>query len=83
MRPWVFVTYEAIRKWCLKCGQPYADQLRRRRPRPGDKGHLDEVFFTISGEWHYLWRAVDQDGHVLDLLVQRRRSKKAAKKFSR
>jgi putative transposase len=79
----VVVTYEAIRKWCRKFGQPYANQLRRRRPRPGDKWHLDEVFLTIKGEHHYLWRAVDQDGNVLDILVQRRRDKRAAKKFFR
>jgi putative transposase len=57
--------------------------LRRRRPRPGDKWHLDEVFFTINGTRHYLWRAVDQDDNVLDILVQSRRNKKAAKKFFR
>jgi putative transposase len=79
----IIVTYEAIRQWCLKFGQPYANQLRRRRPRPGDKWHLDEVFLTIHGERHYLWRAVDQDGYVLDILVQRRRNKAAAKKFFR
>src|SRR5687767_15048695 len=79
----VVVTYEAIRKWCRKFGQQYANQLRRRRPRPGDKWHLDEVFLTIKGEHHYLWRAVDQDGNVLDILVQRRRDKRAAKKFFR
>ena len=79
----VVVTYEAIRKWCGKVGQPYANQLRHRRPRPGDKWHLDEVFLTIKGEHHYLWRAVDQEGQVLDILVQRRRDKRAAKKFSR
>jgi putative transposase len=79
----VVVTYEAIRKWCRKFGQHYANQLRHRRPRPGDKWHLDEVFLTINGERHYLWRAVDQDGHVLDILVQSRRNKKAAKKFFR
>src|SRR5262245_43847188 len=79
----VVVTYEAIRKWCRKFGQHYANQLRRRRPRPGDKWHLDEVFLTIKGEHHYLWRAVDQAGNVLDILVQRRRDKRAAKKFFR
>jgi putative transposase len=68
---------------CLKFGQVYANQLRRRRPRPGDKWHLDEVFLTINGTRHYLWRAVDQDGYVLDILVQRRRNKAAAKKFFR
>jgi putative transposase len=79
----VIVSYEAIRKWCRKFGQPYANQLRRRRPRPGDKWHLDEVFITINKERHYLWRAVDQDGTVLDILMQRRRNKKAAKNFFR
>jgi putative transposase len=57
--------------------------LRRWHPRPGDKWHLDEVFLTIHGQRHYLWRAVDQDGHILDILVQRRRNKKAAKRFFR
>jgi putative transposase len=79
----VLLTYEAVRYWCRKFGQAYANQLRRRRPQPGDKWHLDEVFLTIHGERHYLWRAVDQDGHVLDILVQRRRDKHAAKKFFR
>jgi putative transposase len=72
----ITVTYEAIRKWCRKFGQSYANQLRLRHPQPGDKWHLDK-------ERYYLWRAVDQDGHVLDILVQRRRDKKAAKKFFR
>jgi len=79
----VVVTYEAIRKWCRKCGQQYANQLRRRRPRPGDKWHLDEVFLTIKDKRHYLWRAVYQEGAVLDILVQRKRDKRAAKKFFR
>ena len=79
----VLVTYEAIRKWCRKFGQPYANQLRRRRPRPGDNWHLDEMVLTINGEHHYLWRAVDQEGNVLDIMVQRRRDKPAAKKFFR
>ncbi len=52
----VVVTYEAIREWCLKFGQTYANELRRRRPRPGDKWHLDEVFIKIRGKDHYLWR---------------------------
>jgi putative transposase len=77
------VTYEAIRQWCLTFGQDDANRLRHRRPRPGDTWHLDEVFLTINGERHYLWRAVDQDGHVLDILVQSRRNTKAAKKFFR
>jgi putative transposase len=79
----IIVTHEAIRKWCRKFGQAYANQLRHRRPRPGDKWHLDEVFLTIQGKRYYLWRAVDQDGHILDILVQRRRDKQAAKKFFR
>jgi putative transposase len=79
----VIVSYEAIRKWCRTFGQPYANQLRRRRPQLGDTWHLDEVSLTINKERHYLWRAVDQDGHVLDILVQRRRDKQAAKRFFR
>jgi putative transposase len=79
----ILLTYEAVRYWCQKFGQQYANQLRRRRPRPGDKWHLDEVFLTINGERHYLWRAVDQDGNVLDILVQRHRHKAAAKTFFR
>jgi putative transposase len=79
----ILLSYEAIRKWCRKFGQQYANQLRRRRPRPGDKWHLDEVFLTIDGQRYYLWRVVDQDGHVLAILVQRRRDKIAAKKFFR
>jgi putative transposase len=79
----VLLTYEAVRYWCRKFGQVYANQLRRRRPRPGDKWHLDEVVLTICGAQHYLWRAVDQEGNILDILVQRRRDKQAAKTFFR
>ncbi|MEZ7240289.1 IS6 family transposase [Rhodococcus sp. GXMU-t2271] len=79
----VVVSYETVRRWCAKFGQAYANGLRRRRPRPGDKWHLDEVFIRINGEIHYLWRAVDQDGNVLDILVQPRRDAKAAKRFFR
>ncbi len=79
----VIVTYETVRQWCRKFGQTYANALRRRRPRPGDKWHLDEVFIAINGVTHYLWRAVDQEGNVLDILVQRRRNKAAAKQFFR
>jgi putative transposase len=77
----VMLTYEAVRYWYRKFGQIYANQLRRRHPRPGDKWHLDEIFLTINGERQYLWRAVDQNGYVLDILVQRRRDTAAAKKF--
>jgi putative transposase len=79
----IIVTYEAIRKGCCKFGQAYANELRRWRPSPGDKWHLDEVFLTIHGARHYLWRAVDQDGYGLDMLMQSRRNKHAAKKFFR
>jgi putative transposase len=70
-----------MRYWCRKFGQAYANQLRRRRPRPGDQRHLDEVFLSINGERRYLWQAVDRDGYVLDILVQRGRDKEAAKTF--
>ncbi|MFE7245948.1 IS6 family transposase [Streptomyces sp. NPDC057580] len=77
----VIVSYETVRRWCAKFGQAYADGLRRRWPRPGDTWHLDEVFIKINGVRRYLWRAVDQDGNVLDVLVQSRRHTKAAKRF--
>ena len=79
----IIVSYESIRQWSRKFGQSYANQLRRRRARPGDKWFLDEVFLKINGNTQYLWRAVDQQGHVLDILVQSRRNKAAAKKFFR
>jgi len=79
----ISLSYETIREWCLKFGQTYANGLRRRSPRPGDQWHLDEVFLKINGRMHFLWRAVDQDGDVLDILVQTSRDKKAAKKFFR
>jgi putative transposase len=79
----VTLSYETVREWCLKFGQTYANGLRRRSSRAGDRWHLDEVFLKINGRLHYLWRAVDQDGDVLDILVQSRRDKKAAKKFFR
>jgi putative transposase len=71
------------RQWCAKFGQTYANALRRRRARPGDKWHLDEVFIKIQGKTHYLWRAVDQGGTVLDILVTSRRDAKAAIRFFR
>ena len=79
----VDVSYETIRAWCDRFGQEYANQLRRRGRRPGDKWHLDEVFVQINGAQRYLWRAVDQHGNVLDILVQSRRNAVAAKKFFR
>jgi putative transposase len=65
----IIVTYETVRQWCLKFGQTYANELRRRRPRCGDIWHMDEVMLTIRGKKHILWRAVDQDGNVLDIRV--------------
>ena len=79
----ITVSHEAIRTWCRKFGQDDANRLQRRCPQPGDKWHLDEVFLTIHGERYSLWRAVDQDDNVLDMLVQSRRNKHAAKKFFR
>jgi putative transposase len=79
----IVLTYETIRQWCQKFGQHCANQLRRRRAQSGDKWHLDEVFLKINGKLHYLWRAVDQHGNVLDILVQSRRNKQAAKRFFR
>ena len=79
----VSLSYGTVREWCLKFGQTYANGLRHKSPRPGDRWHLDEVFLKINGRTHFLWRAVDQDGDMLDILVQRRRDKKAGKKFFR
>jgi putative transposase len=63
------VPHEALRQWCLQWGQDYANRLKRRRAHPGDKWHLDEVFVTIPGKRHDLWRAVDQEDNVPDILV--------------
>ena len=79
----VVVSHETVRSWCARFGPDYAKKLRRRRPCPGDKWHLDEVFIKINGATHYLWRAVDQDGEVLDILVQSKRNRTAAKRFFR
>jgi putative transposase len=77
----ILVTHESIRQWCLRFGPDFARKLRRRRPKPGSTWHLDEVYLRINGELHYLWRAVDQNGVVLDILVQQRRNATAAKRF--
>ncbi|MFF3877349.1 IS6 family transposase [Streptomyces sp. NPDC001978] len=77
----ITVFHEAIRQWCDRFGPRYAAGLRRRRPQAGDKWHLDEVFVKITGVRHCLWRAVDQDGTVLDVLLQSKRDAKAAKRF--
>lgn len=75
------VSYESIRRWCLRFGADLAVRLRKRRPKPGDTWHMEEVYLKISGELFYLWRAVDQHGVVLDILVQERRNATAAKRF--
>src|SRR6478609_2157426 len=77
------VSHETVRQWARKFGQQFANQIRRRLPRVGDKWHLDEVVLKIGGVKHWLWRAVDQTGVVLDVLVQRRRDKQAAKRLLR
>jgi putative transposase len=79
----ILVSHETVRQWALKFGQAFANQIRRRLPCAGDKWHLDEVVITIAGKKHWLWRAVDQDGLVLDVLVQSRRDKQAAKRLLR
>src|SRR3954466_3427318 len=77
------VSHETVRQWARKFGQDFANQIRRRLPCAGDKWHLDEVCLLISGTKHWLWRAVDQDGGVLAVLVQSRRDKRAAKRLLR
>ncbi|MCX4784242.1 IS6 family transposase [Streptomyces sp. NBC_01264] len=79
----VEVSYETVHQWTRRFGPAYAGALRRRRPQPGDKWHLDEVFVKINKVQKYLWRAVDQDGNVLDILLQNRRDEAAARRFLR
>ena len=79
----VIVSYETIRQWSRKFGAAYARKLKRREGRLGDTWHLDELFVTIQGKRQYLWRAVDQDGDVIDILVQPRRNRRAAERFFR
>jgi putative transposase len=79
----IIVSYETIRLWCQKFGPDYARKLKRRQGRLGDRWHLDEVFIRINGQQQYLWRAVDQDGDVIDILVQPRRDQRAAERFFR
>ncbi len=76
-------TYETIRQWCLTVGREYARRLRARRGRQGDTWYLDEVFVRIQGRQQYLWRAIDEDGDVIDILVQPRRNRRAASRFFR
>ena len=75
------VSYETIRNWCVTFGNQYSSQAMKKRGQLADMWYLDEVFVKINGVLHYLWRAVDQDGDELDILVQKRRNKKAAMKF--
>jgi transposase-like protein len=77
------VSYETVRRWVLKFGGTVAQRLRRRRPRPSDRWHLDEMVVRIAGRRMYLWRAVDHEGEILDMLVQRRRDKRVALKLMR
>jgi len=77
----VIVSREAIRLWVNRFGRHFADCIRRDRPRPNDKWHMDEVVITIRGKKHWLWRAIDARGDVLDILVQTRRNAKASKRF--
>jgi putative transposase len=79
----VQVSYEAIRRWCRTFGPAFAAGWRRRRARAQDRWHLDEVQLKIKGKQHWLWRAVDRDGLVLDILVQERRNQEAAERFLR
>jgi putative transposase len=75
------VTYEAIRLWCNRFGPKYVDRLKRNHRGYGDTFFIDEVFIRIDGKQHYLWRAVDQDGEVVDVYLQKRRDGAAAKRF--
>ena len=77
------VSYETIRRWVLKFGPIFARELRRRRERPSSMWHLDEMVIRIGGERFWLWRAVDHEGEILDMLVQRRRDTKAALRLMR
>ena len=77
------VSYETVRRWAHKFGPAYARRIRLHRPRPSSRWHLDEVFVRIGGKVHYLWRAVDDEGEVLDILVQSKRDRMATLKFMR
>jgi len=79
----IVVSYESVRLWCNKFGPKYAKRLKRRHQGFGDTFFIDEVFVKIGGIQHYLWRAVDQDGEVIDVFLQSRRDGKAAKRFFR
>ena len=77
----VVVSYETVRRWCDKFGASFAHRVKAARRRPGSTWHLDEMFVTLRGEPYLLWRAVDEHGTELDILLQKRRDKVAAKRF--
>ena len=77
----IIVSYESIRLWCIKFGRRYARRLKRRHQGYGDTFYIDEVFVKINGKQLYLWRAVDQEGDVIDVFLQSRRDGAAAKRF--
>ena len=77
----ICLTYETVRQWAMKFGKAFSDQIRQRAPARGDKWRLDEVVISIAGEPDWLWRAVDQNGFVLDVLAQRRRDGRAAQRL--
>ena len=79
----IIVSYETIRQWCWKFGSDYARRLKKKQGRLGDTWYLDELFVRINGQQQYLWRAVDQDGDVIDILLQPRRDQRAAERFLR
>jgi putative transposase len=79
----IIVSYESMRRWCHKFGPVIATELRRLRPQPHGKWHIDEVFIKMGGKTYYLWRAVDADGMVLDILVQDQRNQAAAEALLR
>ena len=77
----IIITYESIREWGNKFGPQYATEIKRRSPRRGDKWYMDEMCIVLKGIKFWLWRAVDQDGYELDILLQSKRDKRSAKKF--
>ena len=79
----IAVSHETVRQWAEEFGREYSNRIRRRAPVRGDKWHRDEIVITMRGEKHWLWRAVDQDGFVLDVLVQGRRDRSAARRLMR
>jgi putative transposase len=77
----ITVCVETVRNWCDKFGQRYCSKISKNREQLGNTWYLDEVFIKINGAVHYLWRAVDQDGDEIDILVHKHKDKKAASRF--